>query len=85
MLLHSLEVDAPRVRVVELARNFGYQAAISARLDFAEDDAVIVMDADLQGPPEVVYAIREQRKERWPGLAQVRLAFMKNICVIARR
>ncbi|MFQ5855265.1 MAG: glycosyltransferase family 2 protein [Anaerolineae bacterium] len=78
-LLHGLAVDDPRVRVVELARNFGHQVAISAGLDFAQGDAVIVMDADLQDPPEVlpefiakwreghdvVYAIREQRQESW--------------------
>ena len=79
-LLHGLAGDDPRVRVVELARNFGHQVAISAGLDFAQGDAVIIMDADLQDPPEVlpefiagwragndvVYAIREQRKESWP-------------------
>lgn len=67
----------PRIRVVELARNFGHQVAISAGLDHARGNGVIVMDADLQDPPEVlpqfiakwheghdvVYAIREQRKE----------------------
>ncbi len=66
-----------RVVVVELARNFGHQVAISAGLDYARGQAVIVMDADLQDPPEVlpqfidkwreghdvVYAIRERRKE----------------------
>ena len=70
------ERDA-RVVVVELARNFGHQVAISAGLDYARGQAVIVMDADLQDPPEVlpqfidkwreghdvVYAIRERRKE----------------------
>lgn len=78
--LRSLATRASQVKVVELARNFGHQVAISAGLDFAEGDAVIVMDADLQDPPEVlpefiahwragndvVYAIREQRKESWP-------------------
>jgi glycosyltransferase involved in cell wall biosynthesis len=43
-----------RFRLIELARNFGHQAAISAGLDHAEGDAVIIMDADLQDPPEVV-------------------------------
>lgn len=68
-----------RVAVIALARNFGHQAAISAGLDQARGSAVIVMDADLQDPPEVlaqfiakwhegydvVYAVREQRKEGW--------------------
>ena len=76
-IMHGLAARDARVTVVELARNFGHQVAISAGLDYARGDAVIVMDADLQDPPEVlpqfitkwreghdvVYAIREQRKE----------------------
>lgn len=76
-LLRNLVASDARVCVVELARNFGHQVAISAGLDHARGTAVIVMDADLQDPPEVlpefiakwregydvVYAIREQRKE----------------------
>lgn len=76
-LLRSFANADPRVRAVELARNFGHQIAISAGLDHARGDGVIVMDADLQDPPEVlpefigkwreghdvVYAIREGRKE----------------------
>ncbi len=78
-ILESLALRDARVQVIELARNFGHQIAISAGLDFARGEAVIVMDADLQDPPEVlpkfiakwregyevVYAIREQRKEGW--------------------
>jgi glycosyltransferase involved in cell wall biosynthesis len=78
-LLQQLAGGDPQVRVVELARNFGHQVAITAGLDFARGNAVIVMDADLQDPPEVlpaliarwragndvVYAIREVRKENW--------------------
>jgi polyisoprenyl-phosphate glycosyltransferase len=77
--LQNLSVKNKRVVVVELARNFGHQVAITAGLDFARGQAVAVMDADLQDPPEtlpefiakwrkgydVIYAIREQRKERW--------------------
>jgi glycosyltransferase involved in cell wall biosynthesis len=43
-----------RIRVIGLARNFGHQAAITAGLDAATGDAVVIMDADLQDPPEVV-------------------------------
>ena len=77
--LQNLSVEDKRVLVVELARNFGHQVSITAGLDFARGQAVAVMDADLQDPPEalpefiakwrkgydVIYAIREQRKERW--------------------
>jgi dolichol-phosphate mannosyltransferase len=66
----------PRIRVVRLSRNFGHQIALTAGVDMAAGDAVIVMDADLQDPPEVVlelakcwregydvvYAVREQRE-----------------------
>ncbi|MGN6692900.1 MAG: glycosyltransferase family 2 protein, partial [Aquihabitans sp.] len=62
---------------VELTRNFGHQGALSAGLDHASGEAVVLMDADLQDPPsvvtamverwregyEVVYAVREKRKE----------------------
>ncbi len=43
-----------RIRVLNFSRNFGHQAAITAGLDFAEGDAVVVMDADLQDPPELL-------------------------------
>lgn len=43
----------PRVKLLFLARNFGHQIAISAGLDFATGDAVVILDADLQDPPEV--------------------------------
>ncbi|MBV9077826.1 MAG: glycosyltransferase family 2 protein [Methylobacteriaceae bacterium] len=44
----------PRYRYLALSRNFGHQIAITAGLDAAEGDAVVIMDADLQDPPEVV-------------------------------
>lgn len=53
-VLHELAADGPRVRVVELSRNFGHQAAITSGIDHARGDAVVVIDADLQDPPEVI-------------------------------
>jgi polyisoprenyl-phosphate glycosyltransferase len=47
------ETDAS-VRMIDFARNFGHQTAITAGMDYASGDAVIVIDADLQDPPEVI-------------------------------
>lgn len=69
----------PRIKVIALSRNFGHQAALTAAMDYAGGDAVIVIDGDLQDPPEiipdlvklyrsgydVVYAQRKERKEVW--------------------
>jgi dolichol-phosphate mannosyltransferase len=43
-----------RIKLIELSRNFGHQVAITAGLDYAHGDAVVVMDADLQDPPELI-------------------------------
>ncbi len=62
LLLDWADADG-RVRVMGLARNFGHQVAVTAGLDVARGDAVVVMDADLQDPPEVVFAmLREYRR-----------------------
>lgn len=44
----------PRIRLLRLSRNFGHQLAITAGMDHSRADAVVIMDADLQDPPEVV-------------------------------
>lgn len=78
-LLKEMAVKDERIVVIELARNFGHQVAISAGIDHARGRGVIIMDADLQDPPEVlprfiekwreghdvVYAVRTNRKEAW--------------------
>src|SRR5258706_1454453 len=53
-LLHDWAGAEPRVKILCMARNFGHQAAVTAGLDEAVGDAVVVMDADLQDPPEVI-------------------------------
>ncbi len=53
----------PRYRLVRLSRNFGHQVAITAGMDRAEGDAVIVMDADLQDPPDLVLEMIAKWKE----------------------
>jgi len=77
-ILESAAKADSRIVLVALSRNFGHQAALGAALDYVRGDVIIVMDADLQDPPEtiplmlaefhnghdVVYAIRAERKER---------------------
>ena len=53
-ILRELQLADSRVRAVRLSRNFGHQVAITAGLEHASGDAVAVIDADLQDPPEVL-------------------------------
>ncbi len=53
-IMAQLHEQDPRVRVVDFSRNFGHQMAISAGLDYARGKAVIIIDSDLQDPPEVI-------------------------------
>jgi glycosyltransferase involved in cell wall biosynthesis len=59
-ILDRLAAADPRVRVVFLSRNFGHQTAITAGLDHALGDAVVMIDSDLQDPPEVIPKLIEQ-------------------------
>ena len=76
LALRRLQLTYPALKIVDLSRNFGHQIAATAGLDAARGDAVILMDGDLQDPPEliveflkkwregsdVVYATRKTRK-----------------------
>jgi len=53
-MLMDLHTRDPRVRVLRLSRNFGHQIAVTAGLEEAAGDAVVVIDADLQDPPELI-------------------------------
>ena len=53
-ILGQAAAEDRRFRVIEFTRNFGHQAAVTAGVDFAGGDAVVVMDADLQDPPELL-------------------------------
>lgn len=85
--LHELD---PRVHYLDFARNFGHQIAVTAGMDYAQGEAIILIDSDLQDPPElilemiqkwkegfkVVYAIRSERKgETWFKLFTAKLFY----------
>ena len=53
-ILYELSASDSRVRVVRFARNFGHQMAVTAGIDHSRGDAVVLIDADLQDPPEVI-------------------------------
>lgn len=53
-VLESYAAEDSRVKVIDLSRNFGKEAALTAALDYASGDAVIPIDADLQDPPELI-------------------------------
>jgi glycosyltransferase involved in cell wall biosynthesis len=89
-MLEALSRKDPRIRVVNFARNFGHQIAVTAGLDHAAGDAVVIIDADLQDPPEmilemierwkagyeVVYAVREERVgESWFKLMTAKIFY----------
>jgi polyisoprenyl-phosphate glycosyltransferase len=59
-LLTRLASTDPRVHVVFLSRNFGHQTALTAGLDHARGDAVVMLDADLQDPPELIPRMLDQ-------------------------
>jgi dolichol-phosphate mannosyltransferase len=76
-LMTAMHAKDPRIKVIRLSRNFGHQIALSAGLDEARGDAVVLMDGDLQDPPEilpemiklwkegfqVVYSVKRSRQE----------------------
>src|ERR687887_2152040 len=88
LMLAATSAD-PRFRLVRLSRNFGHQIALTAGIDLAAGDAVVLMDADLQHPPEllgefvtrwregydVVYGVMERRPERWFKRATARFFY----------
>lgn len=61
--LEAIAARDGRVQVIELARNFGQQAAMSAGLAAARGDAIVITDADLQDPPEVILEMVERWRE----------------------
>ena len=73
-LLENLCRADERFGLVALSRNFGHQVAITAGVDYARGDAVVIMDADLQDPPEVVKEMLDKYREGFDVVYGVRLA-----------
>jgi dolichol-phosphate mannosyltransferase len=64
-ILDGLAAADSHIRILDLSRNFGHQAAISAGMDESWGRAVAVIDADLQDPPELIPAMLEKWREGW--------------------
>jgi dolichol-phosphate mannosyltransferase len=62
----------PRFHIIRLSRNFGHQMALTAGCDYARGEATITMDADLQDPPEVIFAMIDKWKEGYELVYAVR-------------
>ena len=96
-LLRELHEKDPRWKVLKLSRNFGHQIAITAGLDAASGAAVVIMDGDLQDPPEVipnlvgkwkegfdvVHAVRKTRKAENPLRRVISFLCYRRIYVLA--
>jgi dolichol-phosphate mannosyltransferase len=90
VLMQELHQRDHRVHYIDFARNFGHQLAVTAGMDYAQGEAIVLIDADLQDPPElilemikkwqegykVVYAVRSERKgETWFKLFTAKLFY----------
>ena len=70
--IHELGQSDKRVRPVIFARNFGHQVAITAGWDYARGDAIVIIDADLQDPPEVILELAKKWQEGYEVVYAVR-------------
>jgi dolichol-phosphate mannosyltransferase len=71
LMLEVAHAD-PRFKLVKLSRNFGHQIALTAGVDVTSGDAVIILDADLQDPPEVVLELAAKWREGWDVVYAIR-------------
>jgi dolichol-phosphate mannosyltransferase len=70
--IRKLEANDAHVRPVIFARNFGHQIAVSAGIDYSRGKAVVIIDADLQDPPEVIHDLIEKWREGYEVVYAVR-------------
>lgn len=71
-LIRQYADQDPRVKPVIFARNFGHQIAVTAGLDYSQGDAVVIIDSDLQDPPEVILDLISKWKEGYQVIYAVR-------------
>lgn len=76
--LKQLSGSDKKVKIINLSRNFGHQAALTAGLNFAKGDAIISMDCDLQDPPETILEMYQKWKEGFDIVYARRLNFRKD-------
>ncbi len=70
--LLSLREQDPRVKIINFSRNFGHQIAITAGMDYALGDAIAIIDADLQDPPELIEELFDKWREGYEVVYAVR-------------
>jgi dolichol-phosphate mannosyltransferase len=71
-LMQAAARNDSRVRLVRMSRNFGHQAAVTAGIDVSSGDAVVILDADLQDPPEVILELAARWREGYDVVYAVR-------------
>jgi len=71
-VIRTLAENDKHVRPIIFARNFGHQIAVSAGIDYSRGDAVVIIDADLQDPPEVILDLIEKWREGYEVVYAVR-------------
>ncbi len=71
-ILRSVHRNFPSIRVVMLSRNFGHQAAVTAGLSAANGECVVIIDADLQDPPELIWRMVDRWREGYEVVYGVR-------------
>jgi dolichol-phosphate mannosyltransferase len=71
-IMQQVHEADPRVKIVSFSRNFGHQLAITAGTDYARGDTVVVIDSDLQDPPEVIPQLFEQWRAGYQVVYAVR-------------
>jgi polyisoprenyl-phosphate glycosyltransferase len=62
-ILKEISIADHRTKVIDFSRNFGHQTAVTAGIDYAKGDAIVIIDADLQDPPEVIPVLLDKWRQ----------------------